>query len=167
MNENIVKMNNSKGIQYTYSYNDYKSMFEKDDNEAFTKLIIPASYSSELKKDLNLIGKLPKDYSLDEIVIMKKYAGYVYNHVLDPHAKKDINRTISILVDVIEHLPKETEISISEILGNNFNNYNTEELFEINKGVLISCKEKNIILNFNKYKNQVVGLPFNIPFIVE
>ena len=40
------------------------------------------------RSELNLIGKLPKDYTLDEIIEMKKYAGYGFNHVLDTFDKK-------------------------------------------------------------------------------
>lgn len=80
---------------------------------------------------------------------------------------KDINSTINELVNKIIELPKGTEISISSLLGEKFKEFSTSEMFEINKNVLSICKEKGIVFNFDKYKDQAVGLPFNIPFIIE
>ena len=53
------------------TYNDYKKLFQRDENGCFVNLIIPASNCEE---ELNLIGKLPKDFSTDEVVRMKKYS---------------------------------------------------------------------------------------------
>lgn len=172
-NPNSIKESNSDKIKngYTYSFDDYKRLFEKD-NDSFIRLIIPSDFLKMIldtnnSEDMNLIGKKNLDFSTDEVIVLKKYAGYVYDHILDPNGQKDIDRTIYVLVDVIEHLPKGTEISISQILGKNFSKYDTNELFEINKKVLGICKEKGIEFNFDKYKDQEVGLPFNIPFIIE
>ena len=82
-------------------------------------------------------------------------------------AKKDIEDVVNEVVTAIEKLPKETEISISEILKSDIEKYDTKELFEINKKVIKKCEEIGIKLNFDKYKGQIVGLPFNIPFIKE
>lgn len=170
---NSIKESNSDKIknEYTYSFDDYKKLFEKD-NDSFIRLIIPSSFLKMIldtnnSEDMNLIGKKNLDFTTDEVIVLKKYAGYVYNHILDPNGQKNIDKTVSVLTDVIEHLPKGTEISISQILGKNCNNYNTKELFEIDERVLSSCKEKGIVFNFDKYKDQAVGLPFNIPFIIE
>ncbi len=172
-NPNSIKESNSDKIKngYTYSFDDYKRLFEKD-NDSFIRLIIPSDFLKMIldtnnSEDMNLIGKKNLDFSTDEVIVLKAYAGYVYDHILDPNGQKDIDRTIYVLVDVIEHLPKGTEISISQILGKNFSKYDTNELFEINKKVLGICKEKGIEFNFDKYKDQEVGLPFNIPFIIE
>lgn len=72
---------------------------------------------------------------------------------------------VNEIVNKISSLPKGTETSISMLLENN--QYRNEELFEINKEVIKKCNELGLKLNFDKYKNQVVGLPFNIPFIIE
>ena len=80
---------------------------------------------------------------------------------------KNIDKVVEELVNKILELPKGTEISISSLLGEKFKNYNTNEMFEINKRVLSICKEKGVVFNFDKYKDQAVGLPFNIPFIIE
>ena len=172
-NPNSIKESNSDKIKngYTYSFDDYKRLFEKD-NDSFIRLIIPSDFLKMIldtnnSEDMNLIGKKNLDFSTNEVIVLKKYAGYVYDHILDPNGQKDIDRTIYVLVDVIEHLPKGTEISISQILGKNFSKYDTNELFEINKKVLGICKEKGVEFNFDKYKDQEVGLPFNIPFIIE
>ena len=61
---------------------DYNKLFEKDENDAFIRLIIPANEPSEgYKEELNLIGKLPQDYTLDEIVRMKKYSEKMHSHI--------------------------------------------------------------------------------------
>lgn len=82
--------------------------------------------------------------------------------------KKENNNYDNIvneIVNKISSLPKGTETSISMLLENN--QYRNEELFEINKEVIKKCNELGLKLNFDKYKNQAVGLPFNIPFIIE
>ena len=150
--------------QYTFSYNEYKSIFEKNDDDTFIRLIIPAN---DKYKELNLIGKIPTDFTLDEIIRLKQYSKYVYDHVLDPHGQKNIENTVNVLVDVIEHLSSGKEISISEILGNNVSIYDSNELFDINSKTLEKCENNGIKLNFDKYNGQYVGLPFNIPFIKE
>lgn len=50
-------------------YKEYLELFRVDSQGAFVNLIIPASNGEE---ELNLIGKLPKDFSIDEIIRMKK-----------------------------------------------------------------------------------------------
>ncbi len=158
------KKNTLKEIQYTYSYKEYEEMLEKNENGAFIRLVIPENDNC---KELNLINKLPQDYTLDDTIRMKQYVKYVHDHILDPNGEKNIDNTINVIVDVIEHLQSGTEISISQILGKNIDNYETNELFEINKCVLKKCEENGIKLDFSKYAGQIVGLPFNIPFIKE
>ena len=87
--------------------------------------------------------------------------------IIIPKSNKDIQDTVNELVEKIISLPKGTEISIGKLLGNDYVHFNTNELFQINKDVLSICREKGIVFNFDKYKDQVVGLPFNIPFIIE
>lgn len=87
--------------------------------------------------------------------------------IIIPKDEKDLDKVINELVNKIIALPKGTEISIGQLLENEYVHYNTNELFEINKRVLSICKEKGIKFNFDKYKDKVVGLPFNIPFIIE
>lgn len=58
------------------TYNDYKKLFQRDENDCFVNLIIPASNHEE---ELNLIGKLPKDFSDDEVVRMKKYSADMFD----------------------------------------------------------------------------------------
>lgn len=58
------------------TYNDYKKLFQRVENGCFVNLIIPASNCEE---ELNLIGKLPKDFSDDEVVRMKKYSADMFN----------------------------------------------------------------------------------------
>lgn len=60
------------------TYNDYKKLFQRDENGSFVNLIIPASKNEE---ELNLIGKLPEDFSADEIIRMKKYSADMFELV--------------------------------------------------------------------------------------
>lgn len=153
--------NNQK--KYVYSDKEYRELFEQDENRAYVRLIIPKDdYTGE--DELNLIGKLPQDYSLDEIIRMKTYSSNIFEHIIDPN---DIDSTVEALVNVIDELPKGTEISLANILGNHFKDFDTIRLFEINEKVIGICKEKGISLNFDKYANWETGLPYNIPFIKE
>ena len=60
------------------SYEEYKRIFEKDKDGCFINLIIP---KDEQNEELNLIGKKPSDFSIDEIVRMKKYSEQLYKKV--------------------------------------------------------------------------------------
>lgn len=60
------------------TYSDYKKLFQRDENGSFVNLIIPASNYEE---ELNLIGKLPKDFSVDEVIRMKKYSADMFEMV--------------------------------------------------------------------------------------
>lgn len=60
------------------SYNEYKRLFEQDEDGSFINLIIPKSVYGE---ELNLIGKHPRDYTLGEIVRMKKYSAEMFELV--------------------------------------------------------------------------------------
>lgn len=53
------------------TYREYKRLFEQDEDGSFLNLIIPKSVDGE---ELNLIGKHPRDFTLGEIVRMKKYS---------------------------------------------------------------------------------------------
>lgn len=57
---------------------EYLKLFERDENDCFLNLIIPAEGD---KKELNLIGKKPEDYSLDEIIRMKNYASDMFEKI--------------------------------------------------------------------------------------
>lgn len=60
------------------SYQEYRRLFERDDDGSFLNLIIPQSTDGE---ELNLIGKHPRDYTLGEIVRMKKYSADMFELV--------------------------------------------------------------------------------------
>ncbi len=63
---------------------EYYKMFEKDNNDAFLRLIIPANEpTNDYPLELNLIGKLPQDYTIDEIVRMKKYSQKMFDKIID------------------------------------------------------------------------------------
>lgn len=60
------------------TYREYKRLFEQDEDGSFLNLIIP---KSEYGEELNLIGKHPRDFTLGEIVRMKKYSADMFELV--------------------------------------------------------------------------------------
>ena len=61
------------------SYKEYKKLFQQDDDGSFINLIIPKSEYDE--EELNLIGKSPRDFTLGEIVRIKKYSADMFELV--------------------------------------------------------------------------------------
>lgn len=71
------------GYYYRYGggvvkYKEYLELFRVDNQGAFVNLIIPASNGEH---ELNLIGKLPSEFSIDEIIRMKKYSADMFEQV--------------------------------------------------------------------------------------
>lgn len=60
------------------SYQAYKEMFKQDKDGKFLSLIIP---KNEKEEELNLIGKAPSEFTVDEIIRMKKYSASVFKNV--------------------------------------------------------------------------------------
>lgn len=101
-----------------------------------------------------------KDYN-----ILSQLKNTIFNIII-PKNEENIETVVNELVNKIITLPIGTETSISNLLSYKIDEFSDNQLFEINKRVLNICKEKGVVLNFDKYKNQVVGLPFNISFVV-
>ena len=81
---------------------------------------------------------------------------------------KNVEEIVEKLFLKLKELPSGYETSTSELLGkDSLENFSTKDLFDINKQLIEKCKKENIKLNFDKYSDAVVGLPFNIPFIKE
>ena len=59
---------------------EYKKLFETDENGCFLNLIIPAE--GDLP-ELNLIGKMPATFTLDEVIRMKKYSSSLFEQIKD------------------------------------------------------------------------------------
>ena len=59
-------------------YKEYKRVFEQDEEGSFRNLVIPKSVYGD---ELNLIRKHPRDYTLGEIVRMKKYSAEMFELV--------------------------------------------------------------------------------------
>lgn len=72
-------------------YKEYLELFRVDNQGAFVNLIIPASNGEE---ELNLIGKLPKDFTIDEIIRMKKYSSDMFELVDKATIGKGCNEEI-------------------------------------------------------------------------
>ena len=49
---------------------EFDRLFEKDNNNRFVRLVIPAFKDAP---EMNLIGKDPSEYSVDEIIRLKTY----------------------------------------------------------------------------------------------
>lgn len=60
------------------TYQEYKKLFQQEEDGSFVNLIIPKSVDGE---ELNLIGKHPRDFTLGEIVRMKKYSADMFELV--------------------------------------------------------------------------------------
>lgn len=59
---------------------EYRELFAKDENDCFINLIIPANDS---EPELDLIGKRPEVFTLDEIIRMKKYSSEMHETIED------------------------------------------------------------------------------------
>lgn len=60
------------------SHKEYKRLFKQDEDGSFLNLIIPKSVDGD---ELNLVGKHPRDFTLGEIVRMKKYSADMFELV--------------------------------------------------------------------------------------
>ncbi|MDO5440318.1 MAG: hypothetical protein Q4F12_02135 [Erysipelotrichaceae bacterium] len=81
-----------------------------------------------------------------------------------------VEETVIKVVELIKTLPSGTEtttaILTGEVLGKEFVNNEPIELMEINQRVFEECEKINITLDNSEYNDSIVGLPYNIPFIV-
>lgn len=135
---------------------------EKQSNE-----IYEGTYNNMLIKFNSILLNLSFDNinSEKDYNILSQLKNTIFNIII-PKNEENIETVVNELVNKIIALPIGTETSISNLLSNKIDEFSDNELFEINKRVLNICKEKGVVLNFDKYKNQVVGLPFNISFVV-
>ena len=60
------------------TYNEFKNLFQTDEEQRFTNLIIPADAFGE---ELNLIGRKTYELDIGEVVRAKKYADYLLKSV--------------------------------------------------------------------------------------
>lgn len=144
---------------------DFKDLVEKNKNNKFTynegDLII-ADTQCDLcrynnKDNVNVCSKF-ENGKPEEILNDNTLCPFLKNKGKDPFIVDD-------LVQKIKDMEIGTETTIAYLLGDLISDYTTKELFEITNEVIEICKSENIILDYSKYKNMDVGLPFNIPFI--
>ena len=68
-NEDRIKAN-----RLLMTQEEFKYLFESDENGAFIRLVIPAYAVESGEKEMDLRGKKPTDFTQDEVITMKKYA---------------------------------------------------------------------------------------------
>lgn len=104
---------------------EYNKIFAKDENGCYTNLIIPAMNDYP---EMNLIGKKPEDYTIDEIVHSKKYRQFMHDKIIDNDNIIDYSKIIS-----------------KDILQNYINNGDLKPLYLISPDFGGSEKEDNIV----------------------
>lgn len=91
----------------------------------------------------------------------------------------DFDSIITTLIDYIEKQPDGYENSLLAVLNEVYIDFKYEngiymfkdgklesrDLFKLQEKLIAKSSEKNILLDFSKYEEQAVGLPFNIPFV--
>jgi len=144
---------------------DFKDLVEKNKNNKFTynegDLII-ADTQCDLcrynnKDNVNVCSKF-ENGKPEEILNDDTLCPFLKEKGKDPFIADD-------LVQKIKDMEIGTETTIAYLLGDLISDYTTKELFEITNEVIEMCKSENIILDYSKYEEMDVGLPFNIPFI--
>lgn len=82
-----------------------------------------------------------------------------------------IEESVQKIVEMIKTLPNNTETTIAtlaeNVLGKEYVANDPIELIEINQRVFEECEIINITLDNSEYNDCMVGLPYNIPFIVK
>ncbi len=79
--------------------------------------------------------------------------------------KKKIQYIVEEMIEELRECEDGTVTSTSELakqLG-----YKDMDLFEVHSALVSSAKANKITLDFSAYDNEVIGLPYNIPFTVK
>lgn len=77
----IIKEEINKIYKKEHIYEEeWNVLFEKNEKEQYINLIVPATEHSD---SINAIGKSLDQFSLDQGILIKKFAGYMYNKVLN------------------------------------------------------------------------------------
>ena len=79
----------------------------------------------------------------------------------DPYWNIPVFEIVKKIID----LPDGTETSITKLLNNP--QFTSKQLFDIYNSVIEVCKKINITLDFSEHEGEVVGLPYNLPFIIK
>ena len=77
----------------------------------------------------------------------------------------DYDDIVDKVVNKLDSMPVGSEMTLVELIGKDNNKYTSDDLFKIHKLVVEKCRDNNIPINKDKYKNQVIGLPYHIPFV--
>jgi len=65
-------------VEDRITYEQYNEIFKKDSEGCFVNLIIPSKGDIP---EINLIGKYPNDFTIEEIIRIRKYADKMYKKV--------------------------------------------------------------------------------------
>lgn len=163
--DEIIEIINKEEISYETIYfilgsleefmceNNHISMGEND-SKTFTEL---RDKNDEYIKT-GVICKEEKEHIENLINKIREY--------LDKNQENNIEETVNKLLNILKGMPSGTETSVTKLLGKGtFYKYTTKQLFEITKQLIKKCEEERIILDYSKYEDTAVGLPFNIDFI--
>lgn len=80
-----------------------------------------------------------------------------------------MEESLGKMIEFIKGVEDGAEYSTTEILnelGINYEETDTYDLFELDYQLKKEARKHKIILDSSKYKNLVVGTPFNIPYVV-
>lgn len=89
------------------------------------------------------------------IKIIEKVVGNNDPYLIEPIKK--------IVVQIMK-MENGAENNIYKLLGEDIQKFTSEQLFDIDKWVSEVCSQFKIKLDKSKYSNQIIGLPYNIPF---
>ena len=160
-NENYIQ--DVPNYQYSQRQNVVLENFKKDiDND----LIVDAY--NELRDFIHNYGDTTyKKVLLTEVNEIVKDLQLLCDKINNISKQENINKIIDKIIAKIDKLDKGTEIAMSELWKDEIKRYKLEfeDLFDMNEKILDICEEKNIKLNFDKYADAYVGLPYDVPFI--
>lgn len=141
------------------------------------EMISPQSYKTNVEnktidelllEQKNLLEKISSLEKMDTSTFLSDTRLDMNKLYLNEVNKLIVEKGIKYVVDKIKELQKNTETSITSLLGSDsLSKYNGDILTKIFDGVCEECEKENIILDFSKYANQKIGLIFNIPFIIK
>lgn len=164
-----LKRSNPNYKENTMSYEErLKQVLRNDDPFWFGMIdnFIKSTYE-DIEKGIGDIENLARDKAKfnefsKQIVQRKNDLMSVKEEFIDvQNTDVDIEEISNKLVTDIKNIKENSETSISTLINRKID---SKTMFNIYKLTVKKLNEVGIYLNFGKYENQRVGLPFNVPF---